>query len=111
MARHGGPVVLGAGEDEALVLVPSPEAKAVPVGTHGAQVWGLSLVAGGATAVTAGLDGVCRAWDLDGGGEQLTFPGDGPPLPTYTSDPSRSRVPAAPHPPLPPLPPPPPQSP
>jgi WD40 repeat protein len=95
MAQHGGKVVLAAGDDGTLILVPSPEAEQVPVGTHGAQVWGLSLVAGKATAVTAGLDGTCRAWDLDGGGEQLAFPGDGRPLRTCAGDPSGSLVAAA----------------
>jgi len=92
MARHGNRVVLAAGDDGTLLLVPSAQDEAVPVGTHGAQVWGLSLVAGGATAVTAGLDGVCRLWGLDGGGERLALPGDGRPLRTSASDPSGSRV-------------------
>ena len=95
MAQYGDRVVLAAGDDGMLILLPSPDAEAVPVGTHGAQVSGLSLVAGGAAAVTAGLDGACRAWDLDGGGEQLAFPGDGHPLRTCATNPSGSRVAAA----------------
>jgi WD40 repeat protein len=95
MARHGGRVVLAAGDDGTLILVPSPEAEAVPVGTHGAQVWGLSLVSDGATAVTAGPDGACWAWDLDGSAERLALPGDGHPLRTCAGDPSGSHVAAA----------------
>ncbi len=95
MARHDSRVVLAAGDSGTLVLVPSPEAGAVTVGTHGAQVWGLSLVADGTTAVTAGLDGACWAWDLDGRGERLALPGDGRPLRACAGDLSGTRVAAA----------------
>lgn len=95
MARHGGRVVLAAGDDGAVILVSSPEAEAVPVGTHGAQVWGLSLVSDGTTAVTAGPDGACWTWGLGGSAERLALPGDGQPLRTCAGDPSGSRVAAA----------------
>jgi WD40 repeat protein len=94
MARYGDRVVLAAGDDGTLILLPSADAEAVPVGTHGAQVWGLSLVAGGAAVVTAGLDGACLHWDLDSR-ERLALPGDGHPLRACAADPSGSHVAAA----------------
>jgi WD40 repeat protein len=92
IAQHGERIVLAAGDTGEVFRLAGQAAAADLIGVHGAQVWGLSLLPDGAAAVTAGLDGTCRVWDLNTGAERLTFAGDGAPLRACACDPSYSRI-------------------
>lgn len=92
IAQHGERIALAAGDTGNVFLLAGQSAAPELIGTHGAQAWGLVLLPDGSTAVTAGLDGTCRVWNLDTGGEQLRFTGDGGPLRTCTYDPFGSRI-------------------
>jgi NACHT domain- and WD repeat-containing protein len=92
IAQHGERIVLAAGDAGDVFLLAGQGAAPELIGTHGAQVWGLSLLPDGSDAVTAGLDGTCRVWDLDTGDERLRFAGDGGPVRTCAYDSSGSRI-------------------
>ncbi len=89
LLQHGDNLVLAAGEqgtvlmaENLLAQVPQPGRREWPqlpltpvgIGEHGAQVWGLAPLPDG-NVVTAGLDGVCRVWDLRLRTERLHYSG------------------------------------
>lgn len=92
MARYGESVVLAAGDDGTVILMPEPGSSPLTIGHHGALVWSLAVLPDGSSAVTAGDDGACRVWDLDTGEQRLVFPGDGAPVRSCAVNPSGTRV-------------------
>jgi WD40 repeat protein len=92
MAQSGEGIVLAAGDRGEVFLVTGGNASAEPLGAHDAQAWGLAVLADPPVAVTAGVDGTCRVWRLQGGGERFRFDGDGLPVRTCAVDPSSARI-------------------
>ncbi|MFE0516052.1 WD40 repeat domain-containing protein [Streptomyces sp. NPDC058964] len=71
-------LVLAAGEEGVVLCAEDPlgqRSDPARVGTHGAQIWGLAGLPTG-VIVTAGLDGVCRVWDVSLCSERLRYAGD-----------------------------------